>query len=250
MSASRPPLEILAEIVRLCSGMAGEAPPGAPSARTLAKLSAVVARISEPKKVRPAKCPPDYVELSQQADPTGADKLTSRAIRHLSWEADIAIQPRFQEVALRPDRISARSIQGIMRSVHRRWETTKSTRSVGQLSVALTEYKGRNPLLEKWKSNLQCVLRDEGPADFAEDILRVEKTWEAVAEDWGIEADTEFGQAVLRGCVAHALKLGHNNSERLQATVVEGILPSRHWSPDGLKNAVGQLLLACSLLAS
>lgn len=245
MASSRTALEIIDDLSRLAGDMFRETPAASPTERTLAHLSAVVQKVSAPQKKRPAKCPPDYVALWNRVAPGGAVELTNRAIRYLSWETDIAIQPAFQQIALSPETATSRSLQGIMRSVHRRWRTTRNSESVGRLGVALTHYSGKNSLLEKWKNNLQYVVRNDGPALFAREILREQTSWELKANEWGIEADTEFGEAVLDACVKLALVPGHD-AERFRSAVVQHILPSNHWGLAAFKDAVTQVLLASS----
>src|SRR5207237_5116328 len=106
-------------------------------------------------------------------------------------ETDIAVLPEFQSVALNPEKISARSLQGLVRSVHRRWNSRANTPSVGNLFVALTRYETKNALLEKWKHSLQYVLNQDGPACFAREILRDGVSWEKSADEWALEPDTE-----------------------------------------------------------
>src|ERR1700733_4444889 len=59
----RSSFEILEELGRLSAALRHEAPPLTPSDRTLGRLKATVAELSQPKKAREAKCPPDYVQL-------------------------------------------------------------------------------------------------------------------------------------------------------------------------------------------
>ncbi len=242
MSEPRSCLDILAELERISSGMHQDAPPAIPSDRIIGRLRVTVARLSQPKKARPVRCPPNYIELWNTVGASRAAELPSRAIRYLSWETDIAIRPAFQTVALAPDRISVRSLQGLVRSVHRRWDTTVNTSSVGQLAVALTTYASKNPLLDKWKQNLGYVLNKEGPSRFAFNVLRGETTWDKVSEEWGLEPDTEFGNEVLMQCVA--LSLSGRDRDALQDTTIRFVLPSKHWRPNTFKASVQQMILA------
>ena len=102
MAETRSSFEILDELTKLVGAMHKEAPPPSPCDRSLSKLEAVVTRLSQAKKTRPAKCPPDYVDLWRRVGSSGADELTGRAVRYLSWETDIAILPAFQALALMP----------------------------------------------------------------------------------------------------------------------------------------------------
>lgn len=246
MAETRSLLEVLAGLERLYGAMHNAVPPANPSARTIGKLLATVAKLSEPKKARPAKCPPDYIALWNRVGSGGSAELTPRALRYLSWETEVAILPAFQSVALSPERISARSIQGLVRSVHRRWDSVANSPSVGNLVVALTAYQTRNALLGKWKYGLQHVLNQEGPEYFARDILRDGFPWETCANAWALEPDTEFGNQVLGKCVAQSLSRSGGDAERLQDIVIREVLPSRHWRPSSFKTAIQQLVIACT----
>jgi EH_Signature domain len=246
MADARSCFEILAELERLSSGLHQDAPPSIPSDRAIGRLRATVARLSQPKKARAVRCPPNYIELWNTIGAFRSAELSSRAIRYLSWETDIAIRPVFQSVALTPERISARSLQGLVRSMHRRWDSTVNTPSVENLRVALTTYVKKNALIDKWKQNLVYVLNAEGPTRFATDVLARGTTWDKVAEEWGLEPDTEFGNAVLTRC--GPLSLASRRGEDFQ-NAIRFVLPSNHWRPDSFKSCVQQLILASSRLS-
>lgn len=244
MSDARSCFEILGELGRLSAALRQEAPPPTPSDRTLGRLMATVAKLSQPKMAREVKCPPDYVELWNALGASRSSELSSRAIRYLSWETDIAIRPAFQAVALSPERITARSLQGLVRSVHRRWESTVDTPAMGNLVVAISQYNGKNPLIEMWKHGLQHILNQNGPKNFAGSILNHGKTLEKYGDEWGIEADSEFGIQVLTQCVALSLT-GRDKDAMIEATI-RLVLPSKHWKACSFKSAVQQMILASS----
>ncbi len=247
MAEPRSCLDILAELERFFSSLQREAPPAMPSDRTIGRLRATVARLSQPKKARQVRCPPNFIELWNSVGHTNPAELSSRAIRYLSWETHVAIQPAFQAIALTPERITARLLQGIVRSVHRCWDTTVNTPSVGNLVVALTSYAGKNTLIEKWKQNLGYVLNKGGPLRFASDVIRGGTTWEKVADQWGLEADSEFGNQVLMQSVV--LSLGGRDNDFFQ-NAIRFVLPSKHWRLSSFKTSVQQMITACSRLSS
>jgi hypothetical protein len=249
MSSERSPLDILAGIERLLRAMHNEVPPAIPSERAIKTLVETVAKLSQPKQARAAKCPPNYIDLWKKVGANGASDLSNRAIRYLSWETDIAISSAFQAVALTPDRISTRSLQGLVRSVHRRWNATAGTSSMGNLVVAVTTYGGRNALIEKWRHGLQYVLHREGPNHFAKEIVTGGWTWEKTASEWGLEPDTEFGNQVLERCVTVAIRATSRDTERFQDHVIRTLLPSRCWNPSSFKTAVQELILASPRLS-
>jgi hypothetical protein len=240
----RSSFEILDELGRLSAALRHEAPPLTPSDRTLGRLKATVAELSQPKKAREAKCPPDYVQLWDTLGAFRSSKLPARAIRYLSWETDIAIRPEFQAIALSPERITARSLQGLVRSVHRRWESTVNTPAMENLVVAISQYNGKNALIEKWKHGLQHILNQNGPKNFAGSILNHGKTWETYGDEWGIEADSEFGTQTLTQCVA--LSLTGNDKDAMIEATIRFVLPSKHWKASSFKSAVQQMILASS----
>jgi EH signature protein len=244
MSAPRSCFEILAELERLSGGLHHETPPAIPSERTIRRLQATVAQLSQTKKARPVKCPPNYIELWNAVGASRPFELPSRAVRYLSWETDIAVRPAFQSVALQPERITARSLQGLVRSVHRRWDSTVNTTSVGNLVVALTTYPKKNALIDKWKQNLGFVLNKDGPPRVAADVLNRNTTWEKVSEEWGLEPDTEFGDQVLCQCVAQSVS--GRGGDAFQNATIRFVLPSKHWKPSSLKTSVEQMVIACS----
>lgn len=248
MGNLRAPLEILGEIERLLKTIPHEVPPAEPTSRIKA-LIATVNQLEQPKNARPAKCPADYVQLWRNIGSTRPSELPNRAIRYLSWETDVAVSPAFQAVALTPERVSARSLQGFVRSVHRRWNSIVGTSSLGNVVVAITTYTGKNALIEKWKMGLQCVLHRDAPLNLARHVVTESTTWENTASLWRLEPDTEFGNAVLEHCLKFAASGTSHESERFYNEVVRRILPSRYWSPNSFKMAVQQSLLASPRLS-
>ena len=244
MEDIRSCFEILSELGRLSAALKLEAPPLIPSDRALGRLKATVAKLSHPKNAKPIKCPRDYVEFWRQLGASRSSELSARAIRYLSWETDIAIRQDFQVVALNPERISVRSLQGLVRSVHRRWESTVNTPAMGNLVVAISQYNGKNALIEKWKLGLQHILNQNGPKNFAGSILNHGKTWEKYGDEWGIEADSEFGVQVLTQCVTVSL-IGLDKDAMIEAAI-RLVLPSKHWKAAPFKSAIQQMILASS----
>jgi len=110
--------------------------------------------------------------------------------------------------------------------------------------VALTTYSKNNALIDKWKQNLGFILNQEGPTRFAAEILSRSTTWEKVAEEWGLEPDTEFGNQVLMQAVTRSLR-GHGG-DSLRNEVIRLVLPSKHWKPGSFKASVQQVTIACS----
>lgn len=244
MSEIRPCVEIIAELERLSTNLHNEAPPSTPSERSIQRLRTAVTRLSQPKRARPVKCPPNYIDLWNTIGISRPSDLPSRAIRYLSWETDVAIRPAFQAVALTPERISARSLQGLVRSLHRRWDFVVNTTSVGNVLVALTTYPKKNSLIDKWKQNLGYVLNKEGPSRFALEMLNRNLSWDNIAAEWGVEADTDFGNQVLTQCVA--LSTSARGNAGFINVSIRYALPSKHWKPSSFKSAVQQMILACS----
>lgn len=244
MADNRSCFDILAELERLSGGLRHEVPPAIPSERAIGRLRAIVTRLSQPKKARPVKCPPNYIDLWNATGASRALELPSRAIRYLSWETDIAVNPSFQSVALTPERISTRSLQGLVRSVHRRWNSTVNTPSVGNLTVALTNYPRESGLIDKWKHNLGHILSADGPTRLAAEVLNKATTWDKISEEWALEPDSEFGNNVLERCVDLSLR-GRDNDASQQSTI-RFVLPSKHWRLDSFKTSVQQMILASS----
>lgn len=246
MSDTRSCSEVMKEIGHLLTVMNSDAPPLAPSDRSLSKLVAVVTELSKVKNVQPVKCPPDYIALWDKVSSLGTGELSARAIRYLSWETGIAILPAFQTLALSADKVSARSLQGLVRSVHRRWDSTVNTPAVANLVHSIARYEGRNPLIEMWKQGLQHVLNQNGPKNFAGSMLRNGKTWDQYANEWGVEADTEFGNRVLEQCVTLSILRAGSNSGASVSAAISLALPCRHWKNASFKSSVEQMISWCS----
>ena len=251
MGSLRSPLEIIGDIEHRFKIMLGEVPPEEPADRIKALIESVNRQSA--KSAKPLKPPRDYLELWRKLGPNQAAKLPDRAIRYLSWEADVAVSPEFQAVALNPKRINARSLQGFMRSLHRRWKSVAGTSSPGKVAAAIMSYTGRNALIEKWKQGLQYVLHRDAPLNLANVIMNSSTTWEGAASQCFIEQDTEFGREVLKQCMNFAgiksREVEKAEAEKLYDHVVRRILPSRHWAPGSFKAAVKQALLASPILS-
>jgi len=244
MGNSRAPLEILGDIERLLRTNLHEFPPTELAAVSdrIKTLITTVKNLSQPQKTKPPVPHPDYVQLWHTSGKTDPSKLTNRAIRYLSWEAEIAVSPQFQSVALTPERISSWSLQGFVRSIHRRWNSVVETPSLGrQVVAAIMDYKGRNALIEKWKQGLQYVLSQDAPRNLAMYIMNASTTWENAASQFSFELNTEFGNEALEQCLKFA---GEKPREDVYDQIVRRILPSQYWSLASFKMAVQQSLLA------
>ncbi len=158
--------------------------------------------------------PEDYKKQWQDFVEKRRDSLEPRAVRYLCWEPDIATGLRFQKYLDRlPSDLSARSLQGLVRSCHARWSSNFAGEEVAaEVRRRLYRFDGANRVIAKWKEGLSLVLGSKATGELATWMLEGRKPIKEACEFWKLEEQSRYLlQAVEEAAAACLKKIGEHS---------------------------------------
>ncbi|HUY28224.1 MAG TPA: EH signature domain-containing protein [Candidatus Binataceae bacterium] len=177
------------------------------------RLKATIESFPE-RAAKPPKVPEDYKQQWQDFIDKRRDSLEPRAIRYLCWEPDIATDLRFQKYLERFESdLSARSLQGLVRSCHARWSSDLAGGAVAaDVRSRLYRFSGANRVIAKWKEGLSLVLGSKATGELAKWILDGRKPIKDTCEFWKLEEQSRYLlQAVEEAAAACRNKIGEHS---------------------------------------
>lgn len=235
----------LEELSRVCALLVQNPYAGVDPEKQLLRLAAVVLELGEPARPRPAKCPPDYLRGWQLYLQHSAEPPARRAINYLCWEPDIAVQSAFLDILTSGSDVTARAIQGLLRSVHRKWRMVhKDHRILEKVASIIKDYSGRSRIVVRLREATPLLLGPDSTNRVGKELIARREDWKAWAGNWGLEPGTEFGLAVMESTVALGCTHTAAADDRVQEFLVSIVLSSPYWPPSNFKAAVQDVLLA------
>lgn len=210
----------------------------------ISPLQTICSSVGSNKPYKPLFVPEEYIR--QWKDFLSTHKNPGlRALRYLCWEPDVASDKRFFD-CLRHEQISlsARSLQGIVRACHLRWNSVlkESVLKKGSLleivKGLLSKYHGPNKILQKWNSSLDTILSPKGPQLFATEMIKEFKTIKEHAELWAIDVQSEF----FIDTMVHAVQHCRKDIDRCRYLFAE-LFPWQLWGNTVFKKMVGDFIL-------
>ena len=98
-----------------------------------------------------------------------SEALDKAAIKYLCWVPEIAIDERFlRYVESSPIELNWRSLAGLVRSCHCKWEElSPESTSLSIIRVLLKRYKGPNRVLRNMAGTSRCPARSKWSASFS-----------------------------------------------------------------------------------
>jgi hypothetical protein len=233
--------EALHGLRRMASVLRDLAPPPAPA---LTSLSRLIDTLGPTTAARPLRCPQRYVLEWQRYVLDPQPPLSPRLLRYLCWEPDIATGSRFQDYLEQyvPD-LSARCLQGLVRSCHSRWSAAlASSAGVQRIQARLEAYAGSDHILARWRAHAAMLLAPSGPQDVAATLLTHRFPLALYSEQWALAADSAYMRQAI--CQAWHDGLQRLTSEpALYGYLVGTLLPWPGWSLADLYAAVGAVIL-------
>jgi EH_Signature domain len=170
----------------------------------LSRLRATVENLGTRRPARPLICPEDYRQQWNAYCSRKRAQLESRAWRYLCWDADVATDTRFQTyLDGQGGSITARSLQGLVRSCHLRWSQDFARMGVAaRVRSRLREYKGVNRVISHWKSHPELVLGSQAHKTFGEFLLSDRRKIETACESWKFDENTQYVREAARYAVS------------------------------------------------
>lgn len=184
---------------------------------------------------------PDRYSAEWEAYINGrSSSLSPRAIRTLCWAADVANDKRFYALLESGvSKLSARSLQGLVRSYHARWKATGAD-DVGFRARKLTEeYRGPNRVVERWKGDTAALFGPLAAQKFSSLLLKTKP--EVSAKEWGLNEQTPFFVRSMR----HAAERARESFgvPHVADAYFTNILSWPHWTNEELKAEVSAAIL-------
>lgn len=210
----------------------------------ISPLQTICNSIGSNKPYKPMFVPEEYI--MQWKDYLSTHKNPElRALRYLCWEPDVASDKRFFD-CLRHEQmsLSARSLQGIVRACHLRWNSVikESVLKKGSLleivKGLLSNYYGPNRILQKWNSSLDTILSPKGPQLFATEMIKDLKTIKEHSESWGVDVQSEF---FIDNAMVHAVQQCRKDIERCRYLFAV-LLPWPLWGNTIFKKMIGDFI--------
>ncbi|NOT57063.1 MAG: hypothetical protein HOP18_20880, partial [Deltaproteobacteria bacterium] len=167
---------------------------------SLENLQATINSLGQGKPAKRVVVPQDYLRQWQEFLTGTCKQLESRAVRYLCWEPEVATDGRFQDYLDREEyqNLSARSLQGLVRSCHALWSPTFATGSIAaRVRRRLQSYQGANRFLSRWRDALPMILGSRGTENFADDLLKHLQPIKTHCDSWGIEEQSLYTQQAI-----------------------------------------------------
>ncbi|MGD0076214.1 MAG: EH signature domain-containing protein, partial [Candidatus Binataceae bacterium] len=195
---------------------------------------------------RAAKQPPpheDYKQQWQDFIEKRRDNLEPRAVRYLCWEPDIATDLRFQKYLNRLESdLSARSLQGLVRSCHARWSSDFAGGAVAaEVRRRLHRFKGANRLIAKWKGRLSLVFGSKATGELATWMLEDRKSIKEACDFWKLEEQSIYLLLAVEEAAASCIKRIGEHSPYNRYLVGE-LIAWGGWPIDRFKKLVSDLI--------
>jgi hypothetical protein len=194
--------------------------------------------------------PEDYKQQWQDFIEKRRDSLEARATGYLCWEPDIATDRRFQKYldGFQYD-LSARSLQGLVRSCHARWSSDfAGSKVTADVRRRLYRSNGANRVIAKWKEGLSLVLGSKATSELATWMLVGRKPIKEACEFWKLEEQSSYLlQAIEEAAAACLKKIGEHSA--YNRYIIDELIAWNGWPIDRFKKLVS-VVIECTFPAT
>lgn len=218
----------------------------------LHKLRSIVANLGNDRPAPRIVCPPDYRQQWDDYCRKSRADLDPRAIRYLCWDAEVATDPRFHNyLDSNAIPLSARSLQGLVRSCHLRWSPALPQGSVvARVRDRIQRYNGPNRVLEKWKADLPLILGSRGPESLAGLLISHRFSITKFCEEWKLDDASayvlESVKFAVRNCrdQLNAPNLHKDRDQGLLTYLCSKLLTWEKWPEGEFRQQVAETILS------
>ena len=238
--------ESLKVLQRTLHGLKSElALPAVIAESRLLNLAAVVRSLGQTKPAKPISNNSEYVYQWNDVMAGRRKDLEPRAIRSLCWNPIIATNQSFQDFLARTQYVpNSQSLQGMICSCHARWSRELAlTVAVGRIRDQLSQYSGRNQLLNRWKAAANMIVGAKAHEVMAGELIKTPDGLAGFCELWGlsIESSRLFHSAAE---IASVLCLEQiDRVPHYRDFLFKDLIPWKGWAPSMLKNVMSRLIL-------
>ena len=217
---------------------------GQPVEALLQNLRITVEKIGATPVRRPP--PLERYKLQWSEFESGKRKDLDRGtMRYLCWEPEIAVSNQFLTyVQSSGIELTRRPLEGLVRSCHSKWPGSFPKSSpVDSIRSFVGRYKGQNPILVKWKSNLDTILGEDGPEILARGFVSEQKSLHVYLNEWHLESQSPFVQKIVEAATARCRDQLDEASGRLVGLLFRELLPWPGWQLPAFKKELGACIL-------
>jgi hypothetical protein len=171
--------------------------------------------------------------------------LDRGTVRYLCWDSSIATSALFLEyLRWSESKLSRRSIEGLVRSCHNKWEGDFiDSGSVGKVRTFIETYQGSNPVLQRWRSSLDAVLGTNGPLSLARDMVMKAERLSPYLNEWYLAPQSPFVGVLVKEATAECRKRLGSGARATLELLFTDLLPWPYWKLHDLKEELGHLIL-------
>jgi hypothetical protein len=196
----------------------------------------------------PVRRPPPLERYMLQWSDFGSGKikdLDRGTMRYLCWEPDIATSNQFL-VHLESSgmELTRRPLEGLVRSCHSKWEGSfPRSQSVEIIRKLVVRHERPNPVILKWKSNLDAILGEDGPEILARNLVDGQKSLHVCLSEWHLESNSPFVRKLVEAATVRCRRQLGTASGNVIALLFRELLPWPGWDLSVLKREVGACIL-------
>lgn len=174
--------------------------------------------------------------------------LDEGTVRYLCWEPVVATDGRFLAyLSISGVKLTRRPLAGLVRSFHWRWGEGINDRSLEQARALISSYDGPNPIILKWKSNLDTIMGPKGPSALGRLLVERDAKLAATMEEWYLDPQSLFvGEIVEAAAASCHERLGSPTRPLIELLFGE-ILSWPGWKPQRLRRELAELILESSM---
>jgi len=218
------------------------------------KIRSVIETLDPITETMPKKTPEICLRTWKNYILRGETEPDLYTIRQLCWEPDVATSKQFLKYLIdKHPEMTARSIRGLVYSVHAKWATTtQDSMSLGCIKGLIETYRGSNKWMGIWKGIAKDVAGKNGPELFAKTIIENHRKIQEAFKERNVFLGTEYHQKTLHACVDLALQgISNHSSVSAKSEQIE-YLQSELFShcdisPSTFKEGIARLILNTSL---
>src|SRR5262249_27934877 len=139
--------------------------------------------------------------------------------------------------------LSARMLQGLVRSCHARWSPDFAAGAVARrIKQRLEMYRGQHKVLAHWCAHAEMLLGPQGHCIFADSLLAARVPLKKHCEAWELEELSQYVLEAMRHAV-RACQKHLQDDAALQTYLLTTLLPWAEWPMQDFHTAVGAMIL-------
>ncbi len=173
------------------------------------------------------------------------ETLDVSAMKYLCWVPEIATDTRFLNyVENSAIELSWRSLAGLVRSCHCRWDSLSlEGPSISIIRDLLDQYKGSNQVLLKWQANIDAVLGRKAPLVSADKLIRRGKSLQSFLDEWRFETESPFFQKFVEIAAIRCRDQINQLPDDVLVLLFRDLLSWPGWRLSAFKKEIGALIL-------